>query len=103
MFRRPFTDVVARQLDLYAAAEADGLLVAVTEAKQAYDRAAREEAEEAYGDYDDARIAAAEGLAELRDRYAATLDEGTADRYCAAFNRAAARRWPALAAEISAT
>jgi hypothetical protein len=35
---------------------------------------------------------------DLRDHYAATLDEP--DRYLAEFNRAVARRWPEFALEL---
>ena len=90
MFRARFADVVSRQLDLFAD---DALLVEVREAKERYDRAGRDEAEEAYGDYMDVVDAAKDALAGMRDRYAATLDEETADEYRSAFERAARKRW----------
>ena len=52
IFRRNrFADTVSRQLDLFAADEAHGLLADVQEQKRLYDGADREDAEEAYGDY----------------------------------------------------
>jgi hypothetical protein len=99
-FRRRFGEVVDRQLELFERDELDGLLAGVAAAKRAYDRAGRDEAEEAYGDYDDARIAAVDALVELRDRYASTLDEDAAGRYAREFTRRAGRRFPELAAEL---
>ena len=72
--RNRFADVVRRQLDVFAADQADGLFVEVQEAKERYDRAERSEAEEAYGDYVDVVESATESLAEMRWRYAVTLD-----------------------------
>jgi uncharacterized protein YukE len=95
LFRRPFADTVSRQLDLFAE-ESAGLLADCDEAAAAYDRAPRDEAEEAYGDYMDRVEWAAEELARLRDAYAQTLDEAAAETYVAAFDRAAARRFPRL-------
>jgi hypothetical protein len=85
-----FSDVVARQLDLFAE---DGLLDEVREAKQRYDRAARDEAEEAFGDYMDVVDAVKDALADMRNRYASTLERGAADEYEAVFERAAMKRW----------
>ena len=94
MFRRgQFRDVVQRQLDLFAADEADGLLVEVAELKRQYDAADREDSEEAYGDYMDAVDGVKDALAEMRDQFAATLDEAAAEEYESAFDNAARRRW----------
>jgi len=93
MFRARFADVVSRQLEVFATDEATGLLAEVRAAKDRYDDAGRDEAEEAYGDYMDVVDATKDALAEMRDRYAATLDEETADEYAAAFERAARKRW----------
>jgi hypothetical protein len=94
MFRRgQFRDVVQRQLDLFAADEADGLLVEVAELKRQYDGADREDSEEAYGDYMDAVDGVKDALAEMRDQFAATLDEAAAEEYESAFDNAARRRW----------
>jgi hypothetical protein len=98
MFRRePFRDVIRRQLDLFAEDEADGLLADVQELKRQYDRAERDEAEEAYGDYTDAVEAVKDSLAGMRDRFASTLDEEAAQQYEPAFEEAARRRWRWLA------
>ena len=70
------------------------------EMKRKYDRADRDEAEEAYGDYVDVVEAVTEALADMRDRFARTLDDDTAVEYEAAFNRAVRRRWPPFGLEI---
>jgi hypothetical protein len=101
MFRRNrFSDVIGRQLDVFAADQADGLFEEVRDAKARYDRADRDDAEEAYGDYVDVVEAATEALADMRWRFAATLDEESAEEYEAAFNRAVRKRWPPLGLEI---
>ncbi|HET7573434.1 MAG TPA: hypothetical protein VFJ77_12295 [Gaiellaceae bacterium] len=97
--RSRFGEVVARQLDLFAEDEA-ALLEAVAERKRAYDRAPREDAEEAYGDYMDEVEGATEALADMRDRFASTLGEEAAEEYEQAFNRAVRRRWPPFGLEI---
>ena len=95
--RERFGDVIARQLDLFAADEADGLLAEVTAEKRRYDDTDRDDAEEVYGDYVDAIDAVKDALADMRDRFAATLDEDAADEYAQAFEDAARRRWRWLA------
>ena len=76
------------------------LIAEVDAAERAYDRADRDEAEERYGDYSDLVETATEALADLRDHFAATLEEEPAERYCEAFNRAILKRWPPFALEI---
>ena len=100
IFRRRFADLISRQLDVFAVDEADGLLDEVREKKELYDRADRDEAEESYGDYVDVVEAATEALADMRDRFARTLDEDAAGAYEDSFNRAVRRRWPDLGLEI---
>jgi hypothetical protein len=101
IFKRPFADLIGRQLDVFAEDEARGLLEEVREMKERYDNAPREEAEEAYGDYTDVVEAATEALADMRDRFARTLeDESVCERYEAAFNRAVKKRWPPFGLEI---
>jgi hypothetical protein len=101
IFRRGrFADVIERQLDAFAEDEARGLLEEVRDAKAKYDSADRDEAEEVYGDYVDVVEAATEALADMRWRYAGTLDEVTAAEYEVAFNRAVQKRWPPLGLEI---
>lgn len=101
MFRRNrFADVVARQLDVFAEDEAHGLLEEVHDAKAAYDRAERDESEELYGDYMDVVEAATEALADMRWKYASTLDDESTEEYEDVFNRAVRKRWPPLGLEI---
>ena len=97
--RDRFADVVARQLDVFAEDEA-ALVAECRDKERAYDRAERDGAEEAYGDYMDAVETATEALADMRDRFAATLDEDAADEYEVAFNRAVGKRWPPFGLEI---
>ena len=97
IFRRRFSDVVARQLDVFAADEAHGLLAEVHEMKGKYDRADRAGAEEAYGDYMDVVDAAKDALADMRDRFARTLEGDAVDEYESVFERAAKKRWRWLA------
>jgi hypothetical protein len=99
IFRRPFRDVIERQLALFATEHAD-LIHEVRTAERAYDRAERDDAEERYGDYSDLVETATETLADLRDHFASHLDEETAELYCTAFNRAVRKRWPPFAVEI---
>jgi hypothetical protein len=98
--RRRFADVVERQLDLFAADDAE-LLEEAAEADAAWTTAPREESEERYGDYQLVVDAVADRLADLRDRYAATLDDSTAGEYRAAFNRAATRRFGRFASALA--
>ena len=93
MFRRRFSDVVKRQLDVFAIDESSGLLAEVHEMKRKYDRAARQSAEEAYGDYMDVVDAVKDALADMRNRFAQTLEGDAVEEYETAFERAATRRW----------
>ena len=94
IIRRRFADVVARQLDAFAADEQDDLLADVHAAKVEYDRAERDGAEQAYGDYVDAIDAVKDALAEMRDRFASTLDDdGARVEYQETFERVTRRRW----------
>ena len=97
--RDPFRDVISRQLDLFVEDEAD-LLEECREKSRAYERADREDREEAYGDWVDVVEAATEALADMRDRFARTLDEDVAETYEDSFNRAVQKRWPELGLEI---
>jgi hypothetical protein len=97
--RDPFRDVIARQLGLFVEDEAD-LLEECRAKARSYERAPREDAEEAYGDFVDAVETATEALADMRDRFARTLDEDAAEAYDDAFNRAVRKRWPELGLEI---
>jgi hypothetical protein len=85
-----FSDLVSRQLDAFAE---DGMLEEVHEMKSKYDRAGRDEAEEAFGDYMDVVDAVKDALVDMRNHYASTLDADAAEEYEAVFNRAAQKRW----------
>jgi hypothetical protein len=93
IFRRPYRDLIRRQLDLFAE-EHGSLLEEAREALRVYHETDRDEAEERYGDYSDVLDRAAAHLAELRDTYARTLDDP--DGYRVEFERAASRRFPLL-------
>jgi hypothetical protein len=97
--RRRFAEVIARQLDLFVRDQLQ-LLEACDEAERAYERAERDEAEERFGDYQDLVETGTEILADLRDNFASSLDEETAEEYEAEFNRAVAKRLPRFALEI---
>ena len=100
MFRRKrFADLIARQLDLFER-EQRALIERCVAAERAYDRAARGDAEERYGDYVDLVETGTQILAEIRDHFARTLDEETAEEYEAAFHRAVEKRFPRFALEI---
>ena len=93
-FRRDrFGDLVRRQLDLFAEDEAE-LLQEADEAERGYDGAERDEAEEAYGDFQLVLESVAERLEEVRETYAATLDPDAAEAYEQSFDRAARKRFP---------
>ena len=94
IFRRgAFHDVISRQLDVFAEDEERGMLAEVQELKERYDQAERDEAEEAYGDYQDAIDAVKDSLADMRDRFASTLEGEAVERYERAFEDAARKRW----------
>lgn len=100
--RRRFADVIARQLDLFVRDHLE-LLEECDRAERAYDRAERAEAEERYGDYQELVETGTEILADLRDHFAATLDESSAEEYEATFNRAVSKRLPRFGLEIENT
>jgi hypothetical protein len=91
--------VIERQLALFQEEEAE-LIRECDEAEEAYNRAERDEAEERYGDYVDLVETGTEALADLRDAFAATLDEDAAEEYELEFNRAVAKRLPRFGLEI---
>ncbi len=100
IFRRNrFGDLIRRQLDLFVEDDADLLQEAET-ALRAYDEAEREEAEEAYSDYQLVLESIVERLEELRDTYGATLDDDSREAYEQAFGRAARKRFPTLTAAL---
>lgn len=97
--RARFADVIQRQLDLFER-EQRGLIEDCIAAERAYDDAERDEAEERYGDYVDLVETGTEVLADLRDNFAATLDDDAAEEYEAEFNRAVLKRLRRFALEI---
>jgi hypothetical protein len=99
MRRRRFADLIDRQLDLFER-EHRGLIDDCAAAEHAYAKAARDEAEERYGDYVDLVETGTEVLADIRDNFASTLDEATAAEYEDSFNRAVGKRLRRFALEI---
>lgn len=98
MLRRArFGSVIDAQLDLFVKENRD-VIDEAQERLYAYNRASRDEAEELYGDYLDAVETGTEILVDLRDHYAATLEDP--DRYLFEFNRAVRKRLPSFASEI---
>jgi hypothetical protein len=97
--RERFADVVRRQLDLFER-EHGGLIDDCVAAERAYNQAPRDEAEERYGDYVDLVETGTELLADLRDNFAATLDEDADEEYEETFNRGVLKRFRRFALEI---
>jgi hypothetical protein len=91
--RRRFAEAIDRQLDLFEHENSD-LLRRCEEAERAYDEAERDEAEERYSELLDLIEIAVDELDEMRDAFAATLDEDAADEYEAAFAKVVRKRFP---------
>ena len=99
-YSRPVSSEVRRPRRATARSLRGGARLGVEDAEaalRAYDAAAREEAEERYGDFVDLADTGQELIVELRDTYAETLDEATAEEYREAFDRRARKRFPASA------
>lgn len=95
MFRsHRFDDLIARQLDLFEL-EHGHLVSDAIDRRRSLPGA--DDATEAFGDYQDAVDWAAEGLVEIEDSYAQSLDGKTEKAYRRAFRRAAKRRFPNVA------
>ena len=90
--RSAFDDVVERQLALFASDES-ALLAEADEAEEAWIRAGREDAEEAYGDYQLVVDAISDGLLALREAYATTLPDDKVDAYRRSFAAGVRRRF----------
>lgn len=90
--RGRFHDLIERQLDLFGADEAP-LLAEAEEADAAWTNASAEKSEELYGDYQLVVDTVGERLYDVREAYAASLDEPTVEEYRAVFNRAALKRF----------
>jgi hypothetical protein len=97
--RGRFSEVIARQLDLFEEQDAE-FLRRVDEAERAYDDADSEDAEEVYGRYQELVEHGTEALGEMRDAYARTLDSDDADEYAAEFNQTVIDRLPRFGLEI---
>ena len=97
--RRPFVDLVARQLDLFTSEHA-GLIADVEAALAAYNRAPREEAEERYGDFLDLVETGTDELVELRENYSSSLERDAAEDYRNVFNAAVRRSLPRFGLEV---
>jgi hypothetical protein len=97
--RRPFVDLVTRQLDLFEAEHA-GLVGDVEAALAAYNRASRDEAEARYGDFLDLVGTGTDELIELRENYASSLDQDMAEAYRVVFNDAVRDRLPRFGLEM---
>ena len=97
--RGRFVDLVERQIALFTA-ENEGLIRDTEAALAAYNRAARDEAEDRYGDYLDLVETGTDALVELRDNFAATLDEDSYEEYHEVFNRTVRKRLPRFGLEL---
>lgn len=97
--RGRFVDLVERQLSLFSAENA-GLIHDTEAALGAYNRAARDEAEERYGDYLDLVETGTDELVALRDTYAASLDAAAAEEYREVFNRLVRKRLPRFGLQL---
>jgi len=86
--RRRFAEAIERQLDLFERENAD-LIRRSEAAERTYD-----EAEERYSEFLDLVEIATDELAEMRDAFAAVLEEDAAAEYEEAFDRAARKRFP---------
>ena len=99
IFKRRFGELIDRQLDLFEQDNAE-LLDRVEDAEAEYRAAAREEAEERFGDLQEVLSEGTELLVAIRDAYAETLDDETAEEYAAAFDFGVLRRLPQFALEL---
>jgi isocitrate dehydrogenase kinase/phosphatase len=99
IFKRRFGDLIDRQLDLFEQDNGE-LLQRVADAEDDYRRAGRGEAEERFGDLQDVLLEGTEILIEVRDNYAATLDDEAAEEYAVAFNFRVLGRFPQFALEL---
>jgi hypothetical protein len=97
--RGRFSEVIARQLDLFEEQDAD-FLRRVDEAERAYDDADSQDAEEVFGRYQELVEHGTEALGEMRNAYAGTLDPDDADEYVAEFNQTVIDRLPRFGLEI---
>lgn len=97
--RGRFVDLVERQIALFTAENA-GLIRDTEAALDTYNRAPCDEAEERYGDYLDLVETGTDELVELRDNFAATLDEDSYEEYHDVFNRVVRKRLPRFGLQL---
>ena len=97
--RGRFADLIERQLELFLGEHA-GLIHDTEKALQAYNDASREEAEERYGDFLDLVETGTDELTTMRDAYAESLDEDSAEEYRALFNQSVRKRLPRFGLEV---
>src|SRR4051794_6139017 len=74
---RRFSELAARQLDVFVD-DHRAEIAALVQALDEHHRASSDDAQEAYGDYQDRVDWAAQDLIALRNAYASTLDDDTA-------------------------
>ena len=92
IFRRGrFHELIERQLDLFET-ETDLVAEAAT-ADETWTNAGADESEELYGDYQLVVDAIGERLYDIRETYAASLEDDAAGEYRAAFTKAARSRF----------
>ena len=94
--RRRFGEAIERQLDLFER-DTSELLGRIEDARAAYADAG-DDPEERYSEFLDLVELATDELEEMRDAFAATLDDEAAGEYEEAFDRAFRKRFPVLRA-----
>ena len=97
--RRRFAELVGRQLDLFET-EHRHVIDECAEAERAYNRAARDDAEEPTATTSTPSSPPRARLEAIRDTYARGLEDETREEYDRAFTRAAVKRFPTLAVEL---
>ena len=97
--RNRWRSVIDRQLAIFVEDNRDVIREA-EEAEDAYRQAQRDDAEERYGEYVDAVETGTEILADMRDRFAATLGDDEANEYAVAFNAGVRKQLPRFGLEI---
>ena len=97
--RRPFVDLVERQLRLFEEENAV-LLADCDRALRSYDAAGGVEAEERYGAFVDLGARVRHALGQLRDASALAPDEPLASADLELFGQLARKRYPAIALEL---
>jgi hypothetical protein len=98
--RGRFDELVERQLVLFEE-DAQVLFAEASAADIAWKNAAADESEELYGDYQLVVDSIGEQLHGVREAYAATLDDATADEYRATFDRKATKRFGRYASYLA--